>query len=558
MKYVVLLFFFTISVFAQTTYIPTDNEWAYHYLDRLELKKGELFSNIHTSAKPYSRKIVATTTEKLDSTVERFHAIDRVGNFYLFRDNNEWIERGKSKYDKPLLKYFYAYKSDFVFIDKPDFTLKINPILHFEVMKELDDDATLFQNTRGIEIRGKVSNQLGFYTFVTENQARWSSYVRDYIYKPYLAIPNENRFGSFKGPSGVDYFSARGYITFEPIKHIQAQFGHDRHFIGNGERSLLLSDFAGNYFFLRFNTQVWKLHYTNIFMELVAPFRSSVGNVFGFADGLRQKKYAAIHHLSFNASKKLNIGIFESVIFNRSNGIELNYLNPVIFYRAVETQLGSPDNVLLGADFKWNFAKTMGLYGQVAIDEWNFSSILEQEGDWRNKQGFQLGLKTIDLFTVSGLDVQLEYNQVAPYTYAHFDTIQNYSHYNQPLAHPLGANFREGIAIVRYQTRNKINAALKTAYMLYGTDNDTINWGGNIFLDYSTREQDKGNKIGQGVENQVFTSQLVVSYQWRHNIFVDLQYIFRSHRVPTQDINDQLHMGGIGIRMNIGRKDFLF
>ena len=68
-----------------------------------------------------------------------------------------------------------------------------------------------------------------------------------------------------------------------------------------------------------------------------------------------------MHHLSVNLSKKLNIGFTESVVFQRDSttgsGFDLNYLNPVIFYRFVESFQGSADNTFIGLDFKWNFAE---------------------------------------------------------------------------------------------------------------------------------------------------------------------------------------------------------
>ena len=60
---------------------------------------------------------------------------------------------------------------------------------------------------------------------------------------------------------------------------------------------------------------------------------------------------------------------------------------------------------------------------------------------------FRRGIKYINAFNLRNFDLQLETNIVRPYTYQHNDSIDNYSHYNQPLAHPLGANFAEVIAI---------------------------------------------------------------------------------------------------------------
>jgi hypothetical protein len=59
--------------------------------------------------------------------------------------------------------------------------------------------------------------------------------------------------------------------------------------------------------------------------------------------------------------------------------------------------------------------------------------------------GLQLGAKYINALGIKNLDLQLEYNRVRPFTYSHRDSVANYTHYNQPMAHPLGANFSETI-----------------------------------------------------------------------------------------------------------------
>ena len=82
-----------------------------------------------------------------------------------------------------------------------------------------------------------------------------------------------------------------------------------------------------------------------------------------------------MHHLSYNVTPNFNFGIFESVIASRKQQFELQYLNPIIFYRSVEHSLGSPDNVILGANFKWNIAKKCQIYGQLVLDEFYFKEI---------------------------------------------------------------------------------------------------------------------------------------------------------------------------------------
>jgi hypothetical protein len=121
----------------------------------------------------------------------------------------------------------------------------------------------------------------------------------------------------------------------------------------------------------------------------------------------------------------------------------------------VEGTVGSPDNAVAGIDFKANAFHQIQLYGQLLLDEFILKQITKNNGYWANKWGLQLGLKYIDAFTIKNLDVQFESNRVRPYTYAHSDSVANYTHYNLPLAHPLGANFQELIGIIKYQPAAK-------------------------------------------------------------------------------------------------------
>ncbi len=162
-------------------------------------------------------------------------------------------------------------------------------------------------------------------------------------------MPGAGFYKSFK-TTGVDYFDARGGVTFNATKYINFRFAYDKNFIGNGYRSLLLSDFSNSYLFLQVNTRIWKINYQNIFTELNPQFVRT-------GDNLLDKKYSVIHHLSLNVTKWLNVGLFESVIFGRKNHFDFTYLNPIIFLRAAEQQNGSPDNALVGFDFKANIAK---------------------------------------------------------------------------------------------------------------------------------------------------------------------------------------------------------
>jgi len=316
---------------------------------------------------------------------------------------------------------------------------------------------------------------------------------------------------------------------------------------------LFLSNFADKYFYLKVNWRVWRFHYQNLFAELAADSRRQNSK-----DPI-PKKYMAAHYLSYNVSPNLNIGIYEVTIFSRDKKegqFEFQYLNPVILLRTIEQFIGSPDNVLLGFDFKWNFLHRFQVYGQLMLDEFKFHELIaDNQGWWGNKFGIQGGLKYIDAFGIDHLDLQLEFNTVRPYTFSHRDTLgSNYSHFNQSLTHPLGANFREFTFIGRYQPFGKWLVDFRFIRANFGEDKDGLNYGSNILISNRTRVMDFGNEIGQGVGSTTSILGIDLSYQFWHNMFFDLHYFYRKKNSDLDSRNLTTKYLGVGIRMNFTQR----
>ena len=63
--------------------------------------------------------------------------------------------------------------------------------------------------------------------------------------------------------SGYSFIDYTGYVSYSPNnnKIFNFQVGRDKHFIGDGYRSLLLSDNAPAYPFFKINTNIWRLQY---------------------------------------------------------------------------------------------------------------------------------------------------------------------------------------------------------------------------------------------------------------------------------------------------------
>jgi hypothetical protein len=265
-----------------------------------------------------------------------------------------------------------------------------------------------------------------------------------------------------------------------------------------------------------------------------------------------------MHHLDLQVTRRLQLGVFEGVMFSRPNGFDFSYLNPVIFYRSVEHQNQSTDNSVVGLDAKWEPARSLQLYGQFLLDEFKLSEIRAGNQWWANKWGYQAGLHYLNVGGVQNLDLQLEYNRVRPFTYSHWDSAANYTHYNQPLAHPLGANFSEIIGIVRYQPMPRLRAEAKLISYRQGRDSTARSFGSNIFLPYGPpyRVGDYGYSIGSGRDTRVLLANLFVSYEWIRNLFVEVQAGYRRERsvtAPVSDVNTKWY--SLGIRWNWMRRE---
>ncbi|RYY59096.1 MAG: hypothetical protein EOO12_16545, partial [Chitinophagaceae bacterium] len=271
---------------AQTTYLPQDAPENV-LLERMEIKAGHDSVLNFSTAKPLSRKHFIPALQRLDSTT--MTPVDRY-NLYLAKVSNlEWVAEPWENFAsrKPILKNFYRTPGTLFEVHSPDFFLAVNPVFQYTVSKEQDNDRHLFLNTRGFSLRGRIANKIGFAAYVTDNQERDPLYVQQFTAER-NAVPGAGFYKDFKGNGGVDYFDARGYVTFNATKYIDIAFGYDKNFIGAGYRSLFLSDFSAPTVFLKLNTRIWKFQYQNLFMELNSANRLN-------ADKLQPKKYAVMH-----------------------------------------------------------------------------------------------------------------------------------------------------------------------------------------------------------------------------------------------------------------------
>ncbi|MDB5121047.1 MAG: gliding motility protein RemB [Sphingobacteriales bacterium] len=427
-------------------------------------------TRLHTSIKPI-----------LPDDIYSCSALDSVSNRLIDTTKKSWV-------------YWKLFNEHLVQIEKEDFNVYIDILPDFQIGRDGANNHTTWLYSRGYQIGGNIGKKFSFYTSGYENQGVFPVYLNEFINKNGI-IPGlvNDKFGP--GRKVKDWAYATALLNYTVNKHFSFTLGQDKNFIGDGYRSMILSDVATNYPFFKIATTLGNVKYLNIwaqFQDLRSPQTS-------YENGNR-KKWGVFHYLDWNVNNRLSLGFFDAIIWQNSDstgrrGFDVSYINPIIFLRTVEGLNGSPDNALIGFTGKYKVLRKLNIYGQFVLDEFTAKELFSNSGYWANKYGVQLGVNGYNIFHVSSLNYLLEYNTARPYTYSQRKSILNYGHYNQPLAHPFGANFREVLTIWNYSIK-RWNLYAQANIAKYGLDPQSGDYNPNLNLSY-------GKDIYESYENRI-------------------------------------------------------
>ena len=588
---VFFLFLFTGLISAQGAPLPV-NEEGYELIQRLHTRYGYL--NFTAPAadfnlRPASRGDLVRLLKTYDELYgEEWSSVDRYRADRFYQDNNEWLalptfaqtdDADRAPYfigegfavaaeesplyrrsERPIFNTFYETPAFLYQHNREDFYLRANPVLDFRYGKQADEEQDYFVNRRGLRLRAGIDDRFFLHFEILETQVGLPNYL-DRYYRQRRAIPgagfvkNDFTLELANITRGYDYLNGAGFLSIDISRHVGARIGYGQHFIGDGERSMILSDFSNNYPFLEINWRIWKFHYRNLFAELTQ------GPVFDTGTGLPlPKKYLAAHHLSINVGKRLSVGLYEAVVLSRENGFELSYLNPVILYRTVEGSVGSPDNVLIGLTASYKLPLRTSVYGQFVLDEFKFDELfIERRGWWANKWAYQIGLRHADLLGIDQLDLVLERNVARPFMYTH-DGPSSYTQVTMPLAHPLGANFRENLIGLDYRPLPRLQFTGRVYLTEQGESPEEAFVGEDIFLSSDLRPANLnyGNEIGQGIGYSNTIVQLRAGYEVRPNLWLEAEYFSRQKDSESAARSLETTLVNAGIRWNIARRPDAF
>ncbi|RYE54365.1 MAG: gliding motility protein RemB [Sphingobacteriales bacterium] len=520
-KRTLILFFLTISISAYSQQIIPYSFYQYQKLNR---SLYSLDTRFHTGLKPVIGDD-STLTAMLDSLLT-------IGTDTTARN---WVLR----------KLFHQH---LVEVKNKEFNFYLDYLPDLQIGRDREHGINTSLNTRGYQIGGNVGKKFSFYSSGFENQGRFANYLTQYIDKNNIipGMVNDKNDNVVPRPANKDWAYATAVLNYTANKYLSITLGQDKNFVGDGYRSMLLSDVAATYPFLRLTGTLGNVKY----MALYAQFQDPLSPQFTQDSGFR-KKWGAFHYLDWNVNNRLSIGFFDAIIWKGQDdlgkrGFDVTYLNPIIFLRTTEGMNNSPDNALLGLTTKYKLAKNVTIYGQFLADEFTAKEVTARNGYWANKFAYQLGFKGFDAFKIQDLNYLVEFNTARPFTYSQRNSLLNYGHYVEALAHPMGANFREFLSIWNYQI-NRWSFSAQANVAKYGL-NDGMNRGKDINESYNTRTGEYGYGTADGLVTKFTYLDARVAYVFnpKYNLRLEVGGVFRQEN--NSALNDKTTLFTIGLR----------
>ena len=527
MKRILLQSVFLLCFFAVQAQDQTPNQvipYSYQFYQKLNKAVYDQNSKFHSSIRGYYSD---------DTTlIARYNELMNMGVDSL--TTRRWVRR------KLTDEHLFNFRGD-------DYNVYADFLPDLQLGRDFRDSKNTWLNTRGFQAGGNVGKEFSFYTSFYENQAVFSNYYTSFVDKNQV-IPGQAGGDKLENRT-KDYSYVTALLSYTPNKHLNLALGYDKNFIGDGYRSMLLSDNTAPYSFLRLRASLGSVQYQTIFAYMLDPGAPKLTNDRRLGD---RGKWTAMHYIDWNATKRFSVGFFQAVTWadaevEGKRGFDFNYVHPFVFLRSIEgANSTSPDKMRLGVNLKYELLAKTTLYGQFMFDEFTAKEVFAGNGYWANKYALQIGFKGSDLLKVNTLNYLVEFNTARPYTYSHFNRLSNYSSMNQSLAHPLGANFREILGQLNY-TYKRFDFSGELLYARYGLDPQGLNYGGDIFKDYDTRVSDYGNKTGQGLGTDLYYAEAKVAYVLnpKYNLRIELGGILRTESNSISKTNTGLITVGL-------------
>ncbi|MBE9585402.1 gliding motility protein RemB [Mucilaginibacter sp. JRF] len=398
----------------------------------------------------------------------------------------------------------------------------------------------------GLQVGGTFGDKVSYNVSGFLNRALFPEYLTTYINQVGI-VPGQ---AYDRSPNGdvKDWSYITANLSYTPVKYLNISAGRDRTFIGDGYRSLLLSDYASPATYFRLTGTLGNVRYMAMWQNFSDRMNPELNNYTH-----DRRKWGIFHFLDWNVSNRLSLGFFDAIVWpneddaGHKRGFDFAYINPIIFLRPVEASSGSPDNAVIGFTGKYKLSDHVTAYGQFMLDEFEADNFFSGEGSSRNKFGWQLGVRGANLFSIQGLNYLLETNTITPYTFSERFTAVNYSANSEPLAHPWGANFREVVGLLNYSYK-RFDFSGEFDFGRYGMDLNGLNYGKDLFDDYREPARTTGNWTGQGLTTNMYLLEGKVAYLLnpKYNLRIELGGLIRDD--VNSEFKSRTGMITIGLR----------
>jgi len=564
LKYFLCIFFvfiFCSFVNAQSVHVPLRNT-IYRFIERLEaigVLKDEL-----TGTKPLSRLQVAEYLVIIRKEQINGLELNRVDQDLLTFYEQEFIEEITAinpgleieKTDTPerLLGLQQKYFSGFIYkngrnlleIKMEDFSLfgdiiayQDNSLTYVDSLENTDE---VFRYTTGILLRGSIGDRLGFYVDA-RNTKEWGS--RDYPVGRDITSPGLGWISNFGTHQFHDETNAYVVLKITPFEF---EIGKNHNRWGSG---LLLSENATSFDFIKIKTKIWRLNFSHLFGSLV-QFPRIVENESSDEIVVKKKfanKYLAAHRLEINLGSGVNIGFQEAVVYGQ-RGLELAYVNPVMFLRSAEHYLGDQDNALMGIDITFNPIKGLKFYGEFLMDDVFIKRIGTKW--WGNKFAYHASLFWIDPLGFENTSFRLEYTKIKPFVYSHRFPINVYKHYNSSLGKSIKPNSDKWNGVFDYYQSRKLYYSIQIWYDRHGSSTERQIVGGEIY-EPTPNFGDEYLGFLKGNLETMKGLKLRITYETLRNLFItaNLEILsgsnFRINTIPSQSFTSKQMFLSVGL-----------
>ncbi len=390
----------------------------------------------------------------------------------------------------------YRNGTDFYSVEHGPLRLQINPKLYLsgggvseEGLMDGDPRSFIYQNTRAVRVSGRLGSNFFYHAQLEENQRIEPMLARERTrHRLPLAYQRDSTL--------FDYVISQAAFGYQD-QHVEVRLARDRHRWGPARNALYYSNHAPPHTSLQARAEVWRLSFTAHYAVMDDDALPPPSHL-----AFRPVKYGAFHRLGINLPGRVSLGIYEGIILALQPGDErlgnyIRFLNPLLFFNAVDRESNSPGNVLVGMDAHWVPTRGLTVYGQFILDDFEAGRLFTDGGYWKNTWGLLAGVHTVDL-GVDGLEVRAETARIRPYVYANVTGSLAHTHRLGQLGSPAGPNSQTTSLDINYRPTSRISTSLRTFLLHRGRSTDGLNYGEDPFVAYNE------NRVS---DDEVFTLQ---------------------------------------------------